>query len=116
MVDEQTPLSDREIEVLELVATGASNQDIARQLFISINTVKVHLRNIFEKLGVQSRTEATLCAIRYGLVVVDEAETMVPDLPQDRFWCCPCWDGKVGQNPLRIQLPTGRARGTLLYG
>ena len=85
MVDEQTPLSDREIEVLELVATGASNQDIARQLFISVNTVKVHLRNIFEKLGVQSRTEATLCAIRHGLVVVDEAETMVPDLLPGRL-------------------------------
>ena len=61
-------LSDREKEILRLVATGASNKEIAVQLFISTNTVKVHLKNIFAKIEVTSRTEATLFAINEGLV------------------------------------------------
>ncbi|MFN2197664.1 MAG: LuxR C-terminal-related transcriptional regulator [Anaerolineales bacterium] len=69
MTDHQNPeLSEREIEILEMVATGASNKEIAQKLFISTNTVKVHLRNIFTKLDVSSRTEATMWAIRQGLV------------------------------------------------
>jgi DNA-binding CsgD family transcriptional regulator len=64
-------LSDREREILVLVATGASNKLIAQQLVISPNTVKVHLRNIFAKINVASRTEAALFAIREGLVQVN---------------------------------------------
>jgi len=63
-------LSAREREILQAVVTGATNQQIALSLHVSVNTVKAHLRNIFEKLGVQSRTEATLCAIQRGLVCV----------------------------------------------
>ncbi len=68
------PLSSREIEVLQLVATGATNRQIAKDLVVSVNTVKVHLRNIFTKLGVESRTEATLIAIREGLISVPVTE------------------------------------------
>jgi DNA-binding CsgD family transcriptional regulator/N-acetylneuraminic acid mutarotase len=75
MPDEPRPLTPREIEVLRLVAQGATNQQIAHELVISINTVKVHLRNIFEKLEVESRTEATLCAIQEGLIELEGIPT-----------------------------------------
>ena len=55
------PLSERELEVLRLVAVGKSNQQIAGALFITRGTVKKHLNNIFGKLGVQSRTQ---CVVR----------------------------------------------------
>lgn len=65
---DNNPLSEREREILQLVSQGRSNKEIAQTLFISINTVKVHLANIFKKTDVSSRTEATLYAIEHGLV------------------------------------------------
>jgi len=62
------PLTQREQEVLGLVATGASDKEIADDLFISLNTVKSHVRNILAKLEVNSRREAARLAKRRGLV------------------------------------------------
>ena len=53
-------LTRREREVLALLADGLTNDEIARRLFISVTTVKVHVRHIFEKLGVRTRTQAAL--------------------------------------------------------
>jgi LuxR family transcriptional regulator, maltose regulon positive regulatory protein len=57
-VDLPTPLSERERQILRLLAGGLSNDDIAANLFLSTNTVKTHLKRIFEKMGVNSRLEA----------------------------------------------------------
>lgn len=64
------PLSDRELEVLDLLAEGLSNKLIAHRLSISEHTVKTHVASIFAKLGVSSRTEAVSQAIRRGLVML----------------------------------------------
>jgi DNA-binding NarL/FixJ family response regulator len=61
-------LTDREIEVLQLVARGMNNRDIAKELFISENTVKNHVRNILEKLQIHSRMEAVMIAVREKLI------------------------------------------------
>ncbi|AFH60721.1 LuxR C-terminal-related transcriptional regulator [Paenibacillus caseinilyticus] len=62
------PLSERELEVLQLIAQGLSNQEIGERLFLALSTVKGHNRHIFDKLGVQRRTEAVARARRLGLV------------------------------------------------
>ncbi len=71
---DQPQLSDRELEILELIAHGASNKEIATRLHISTNTVKVHLRNIYAKLEVNSRTEAALYAVRNNIVDVGQID------------------------------------------
>ncbi len=62
------PLSARELEVLRLIAQGLSNEAIGARLFLALSTVKGHNRNIFEKLQVQSRTEAVARARELGLL------------------------------------------------
>ncbi len=59
------------MEVLRLLADGQSNKEIAHTLHIAEDTAKTHVRHILAKLGVQSRTQAVLCAIRLGLVSAD---------------------------------------------
>jgi len=62
------PLSERELEVLRLVAAGNSNREISAQLFVTVDTVKKHLTHIFAKLGVSSRTQALARARELGLI------------------------------------------------
>jgi DNA-binding NarL/FixJ family response regulator len=59
-------LTDREKEVLTLLAQGLTNKDIAQSLFLSVRTIETHLRNIYGKLNVSSRTEAVLWAVQHG--------------------------------------------------
>jgi DNA-binding NarL/FixJ family response regulator len=66
------PLSPREEEVVRHVALGLRNADVARRLFISEQTVKTHLNNVFQKLGIQDRVELTIYAIRHGIIGVHE--------------------------------------------
>lgn len=65
---ESLRISGREREVLELLAAGRSNKEIARQLGVSPNTVKTHIGNLFEKLSVRRRTEAILRARQLGIL------------------------------------------------
>lgn len=61
-------LSKREMEVLQLLGQGMSNQEIADQLFVSENTVKTHTNRIFEKLGIKSRAQAMVKAKEIGMI------------------------------------------------
>lgn len=96
---ETNPLSEREIDILKLVGQGKTNKEIAAELFISVNTVKVHISNIFQKIQVSSRTEATLFAIEHGIIrspsievsseVNASTETSQPATPEPsktQFW------------------------------
>ncbi len=110
----ENDLSEREREILRLVATGASNKEIAQKLVISANTVKVHLRNIFAKIDVTSRTEATLYAIRLGLVSSPtRSQELLVSPTQERF-------GGDNDQPAQLYpenaIPAQAARGGLADG
>jgi LuxR family maltose regulon positive regulatory protein len=62
------PLTGRELEVLRLIAAGRSNQRIARELFVSLDTVKKHVTHLLGKLGAANRTEAAARARQLGLI------------------------------------------------
>jgi NarL family two-component system response regulator LiaR len=66
------PLTERELEVLKLVAHGKSNQEIAGELVVAEGTVRTHVSNILSKLHLASRTQATLFALREGLTSLDD--------------------------------------------
>jgi NarL family two-component system response regulator LiaR len=67
------PLTDRELEVLKLVARGRSNREIADELVVAEGTIRTHVSNILSKLHLVSRTQATLYALREGLTSLDDA-------------------------------------------
>ncbi|MEQ8671963.1 MAG: response regulator transcription factor [Aggregatilineales bacterium] len=66
-------LTDREIEVLAQAGHGLTNKEIGKRLFISDRTVQGHLKNIYEKLGVTTRTEAVALALKHGIITLDDA-------------------------------------------
>jgi NarL family two-component system response regulator LiaR len=68
----EEPLTEREVEVLRLVAKGLSNQEIGQKLFISERTTRTHVSNILDKLHLANRTQAALYALREGLASLDE--------------------------------------------
>ena len=75
-------LTSRELDVLRRLAKGHSDQDIARELFLSVNTVKWHNRNIYAKLGVSSRASAILKAQQLGLLTSGtENLALSPEVP-----------------------------------
>jgi DNA-binding NarL/FixJ family response regulator len=63
-----TPLTERELEVLSEIVNGNSNAEIAERLYITVGTVKTHVRNILNKLCADDRTQAAVRALRAGLV------------------------------------------------
>ena len=65
---ESYPLTERELEILELIVSGCSNAQIADNLYITVGTVKTHVRNILNKLGANDRTQAAVRALRSGLI------------------------------------------------
>jgi DNA-binding NarL/FixJ family response regulator len=74
--DDGCPLTDRELEILRLVAEGYTNGRIARQLWVTEQTVKFHLSNTYRKLGVANRTEASRYAHVHGLLDPHAADAM----------------------------------------
>lgn len=70
-VENEPTLTSREIEILQYVAMGKTNQEIADQLFLSERTVRTHLTNILAKLGLSNRTQAALFALRSGIAHID---------------------------------------------
>jgi two-component system, NarL family, response regulator LiaR len=66
--ESMSDLTEREVDVLNLIAKGCSNQEISNNLCISLNTVKTHIKNIFQKLEVEDRTQAAMKAIKEDLI------------------------------------------------
>lgn len=82
----ETVLTEREDEVLKLIAEGSSSKDIATALTISIKTVERHRANILAKLGMRDRTQLTRYAIRAGLIDPDSSAAAAATAASSRGW------------------------------
>ncbi|MEJ5310678.1 MAG: LuxR C-terminal-related transcriptional regulator [Anaerolineae bacterium] len=100
-VEPGEPLSEREIEIVELVAAGLTNREIALRTYLSPNTVKVHLRNIFTKTGVASRTELTVLAMQEGWIDVPGMAVT----PEDGAQTTPAQDIPLAEQPAQPGIP-----------
>ena len=98
---DNTELTARETEILALIAEGKSNKEIAAELFIGVNTVKVHVSNIFQKIEVSSRTEATLYAIENGVVSAPGQSIVSENIPDVNT-------SDLNQNEGKTDLPEDR--------
>jgi DNA-binding NarL/FixJ family response regulator len=67
-------LTSRELAVLELVTNGMSNEEIAEQLYLSLNTVKTHIRTTYRKIGASTRAHAIIWGVRQGLLLDEPAD------------------------------------------
>lgn len=67
-------LSQRELDVLKLIARGMNNDQIAERLFISPHTVKNHVSNVYRKMGMDDRTQVAITALRLGLVPLEKLD------------------------------------------
>lgn len=74
MAEPKEPLTERELEIVKLVTTGATNKELASKLFVSENTIKAHLKNINIKLEASTRTEVSMIAVRNGWVSVGDGD------------------------------------------
>ena len=81
--DKSGALTERETEVLEIIARGASKRDVANSLKISANTVGTHIKSIYRKLGISSRAEASLAARRMGLLTPNDNDRVSGELSAD---------------------------------
>ena len=91
------PLTERELDVLRLVAQGKSNKEIAEQLVIAEMTVRTHVSNILGKLHLASRTQAALYALREGLASLDDSpiNEQPTNKPPNPIPVLPVWPGQV---------------------
>ena len=112
------PLTEREMEITALVTEGLTNREIAARLFISHNTIKVHLRNVFTKTGVASRTELSMLAVQEGWVTIPglNEETEGSRYPVEDTAPHSLGDSETAADALRLPLWSRQRWSALILG